>query len=125
MSHRIKLLMTRSVNIAHRLCARSWLARHPATIEITRCSGGSSHHTKIFFFFCKNHDFSPFLINFSTVVVVKHTHVVDLKRLTHIHELIVVIHGEYIPPGTHAVNVLEGRAARTPGSTRRRLELQR
>jgi hypothetical protein len=41
-------------------------------------------HTKIFFF-CKNHDFSRFLINFSTVVVVKHTHVVDPKRLTHIH----------------------------------------
>jgi hypothetical protein len=39
-------------------------------------AGGSSHHTK-FFFFCKNHDFSRFLINFSTVVVVKHTHVVD------------------------------------------------
>jgi hypothetical protein len=38
-----------------------------------------------FFFFCKNHDFSRFLINFSTVVVVKHTHVVDPKRLTHIH----------------------------------------
>ena len=37
------------------------------------------------FFFCKNHDFSRFLINFSTVVVVKHTHVVDPKRLTHIH----------------------------------------
>jgi hypothetical protein len=40
------------------------------------------HH---FFFFAKNHDFSRFSINFSTVVVVKHTHVVDLKRLTHIH----------------------------------------
>jgi hypothetical protein len=66
------------------LCARSWLARHPAKIEITGSSGGSSHHTKIFFF-CKNHDFSRFLINFSTVVVVKHTHVVDPKRLTHIH----------------------------------------
>ena len=66
------------------LCARSWLARHPAKIEITGSSGGSSHHTKIFFF-CKNHDFSRFLINFSTVVVVKHTHAVDLKRLTHIH----------------------------------------
>jgi hypothetical protein len=38
-----------------------------------------------FFFFFKNHDFSRFLINFSTVVVVKHTHVVDLKSLTHIH----------------------------------------
>ena len=37
------------------------------------------------FFFFKNHDFSRFLINFSTVVVVKHTHVVDPKRLTHIH----------------------------------------
>ncbi len=37
------------------------------------------------FFFFKNHDFSLFLINFSTVVVVKHTHVVDPKRLTHIH----------------------------------------
>ena len=36
-------------------------------------------------FFLKNHDFSRFLINFSTVVVVKHTHVVDPKRLTHIH----------------------------------------
>jgi hypothetical protein len=33
-------------------------------------------------FFYKNHDFSRFLINFSTVVVVKHTHVVDPKRLT-------------------------------------------
>ncbi len=32
------------------LCARSWLARHPAKIEITGSSGGSSHHTKIFFF---------------------------------------------------------------------------
>jgi hypothetical protein len=67
-----------------RLCARSWLARHPARIEITRSSGGSSDHTKISFF-CKNHDFSRFLINFSTVVVEKHTHVVDPKRLTHIH----------------------------------------
>ncbi len=65
------------------LCARLWLARHPAKIEITRSSGGSSHHTN--FFFLKNHDFSPFLINFSTVVVVKHTHLVDPKRLTHIH----------------------------------------
>jgi hypothetical protein len=37
------------------------------------------------FFFCKNHEFSRFLINFSTVVVVKHTHVVDPKLLTHIH----------------------------------------
>jgi hypothetical protein len=36
-----------------RLCARSWLARHPATIEITRSSGGSSPHPKIFFFFAK------------------------------------------------------------------------
>ncbi len=53
--------------------------------EITGSSGGSSHHTMIFFFFCKNHDFSRFLINFSTVVVVKHTDVVDPKRLTHIH----------------------------------------
>ena len=67
------------------LCARSWLARHPAKIEITGSCGGSSHHTKFFFFFCKNHDFSRFLINFSTVGVVKHTHVVDPKRLTHIH----------------------------------------
>ncbi len=65
------------------LCARSWLARHPATIEITRTSGGSSHHT--IFCVCKNHDFSRFLINFSTVVPVKHTHVVDPKSLTHIH----------------------------------------
>ena len=72
------------VGYLSRLCARSWLARHPAKIEITGSSGGSSHHTKIFFF-CKNHDFSRFLINFSTVVVVKHTHVVDPKRLTHIH----------------------------------------
>ncbi len=62
------------------LCARSWLARHPAKIEITR---GSSHHT--FFFSRKNHDFSRFLINFWTVVVVKQTHVVVPKRLTHIH----------------------------------------
>jgi hypothetical protein len=46
------------------LCARSWLARHPAKIEITGSSGGSSHHTKIFFFCCKNHDFSRFIINF-------------------------------------------------------------
>ena len=37
------------------------------------------------FFFLQNHDFSRFLINFSTVVVVKHTYVVDPKRLTHIH----------------------------------------
>ncbi len=66
------------------LCARSWLARHPATMEITRSSGGSSHNHSSFFFF-KNHDFPRFLINFSTVVVVKHTHVVDPKRLTHIH----------------------------------------
>ena len=27
----------------------SWLTRHPANIEITRSSGGSSHHTKSFF----------------------------------------------------------------------------
>jgi hypothetical protein len=49
---------------------RSWLTRHPVI------------------FFYKNHDFSRFLINFSTVVVVKHTHVVDPKlliHLTHIH----------------------------------------
>ena len=32
---------------------------------------GSSDHTKIFFF-TKNHDFSRVLIDFSTVVVVKH-----------------------------------------------------
>ncbi len=33
-------------------------------------------------------------------------------------ELIVVIHcdGEYIPPGTHVVNLLQSRAARTPAS---------
>ena len=37
------------------------------------------------FFLKKNHDFSRFLINFWTVVVVKQTHVVDPKRLTHIH----------------------------------------
>jgi hypothetical protein len=67
-----------------RLCARSWLARHPAKIEITRSSGGSSHHTKNIFLFYKNLDFSRFLINFSTALV-KHTHVVDPKRLTHIH----------------------------------------
>jgi hypothetical protein len=67
------------------LCARSWLARHPAKTEITGSSWGLSHHTNIFFFFCKNHEFSRFLINFSTVVVVKHTHVVDPKLLTHIH----------------------------------------
>ncbi len=36
-----------------RLCARSWLARHPAKIEITGSSGGSEHYTKIFFFFAK------------------------------------------------------------------------
>jgi hypothetical protein len=36
-------------------------------------------------FLYKNHDFSGFLINFFTVVVVKHTHVVDPKRITHIH----------------------------------------
>lgn len=35
------------------LCARSWFARHPAKIEITGSSGGSSHHAKIFFFFAK------------------------------------------------------------------------
>ncbi len=63
-----------------RLCARSWLSRHPQKIEITRSSGGSSHHSKSFFF-----SKSRFLINFSTVVVVKHTHVVGSKRLTHIH----------------------------------------
>ncbi len=33
-----------------RLCARSWLARHPPKIEINRSSGGS-HHSKSFFFF--------------------------------------------------------------------------
>jgi hypothetical protein len=33
-----------------RLCARSWLARHPVKTEITGSSGGSSHHTKFFFF---------------------------------------------------------------------------
>jgi hypothetical protein len=71
-------------NLLRRLCARSWLARHPANIEITLSSGGSSHHTKNFFF-CKNHDFFRFFINFSTVVVVKHTHVVDPRCLTHIH----------------------------------------
>jgi hypothetical protein len=47
------------------------------------------------FFFCKNHDFSRFLIKFSTVVVVKHTHVVDP----------VVIHGEYMEK---KINVLKG-----------------
>jgi hypothetical protein len=31
------------------LCARSWLARHPAKTEITGSSGGSSHHTFSFF----------------------------------------------------------------------------
>ena len=66
------------------LCVRSWLARHPAKIEITRSSGGHRTTPRVFFFY-KNHDFSRFLINFSTVVVVKHTHVVDPKRLTHIH----------------------------------------
>jgi hypothetical protein len=40
--------------------------------------------SRVFFFF-KNYDFSRFLINFSTVVVVKHTHVVAPKSLTHIH----------------------------------------
>jgi hypothetical protein len=38
-----------------------------------------------YFFLKKNHDFSRFLINFSTIFVVKRTHVVDPKRLTHIH----------------------------------------
>jgi hypothetical protein len=32
-------------------------------------------------------------------------------------ELIVVIHGEYIPPDTHTVNLLEGRGARMSVST--------
>jgi hypothetical protein len=81
------------------LCARSWLARHPAKIEITGSSGGSSNHTKI------------------------GVEAPNSYSLTSWPELIVVIHGEYIPPGTHAVNLLEGRVARTPGSTRHRLEL--
>ncbi len=38
-------------------------------------------------------------------------------------ELIVVIHGEYIPPGTYSVNLFEGRVARSLVSTRHRLEL--
>jgi hypothetical protein len=37
-----------------RLCARSWLGRHPAKIEITGSSWGSSHQTKIFFFVQKS-----------------------------------------------------------------------
>ncbi len=32
-----------------RVCVRSWLSRHPANMEITRSSGGASHHTKSFF----------------------------------------------------------------------------
>ncbi len=74
--------------------------------------------------------FSRFLINFCTVVVVKQTHVVDPKRLTHIHShrdlnsLSLSTESTYLL-GTHAVNLLEGRAARTLSSTRRRLELQR
>jgi hypothetical protein len=76
-----------------------------------------------FFFFCKNHDFSRFLINFSTVVVVKHTHVVDPKLLTHIHSHRDLNSLSLSTESTYLL--LEGRAARTPGSTRRRLELQR
>ncbi len=60
------------------LCVSSWLTRHPAKIEITRSSGGSSHHTKSFF---------------CTKIMI-----------------FLVIHGEYIPPGTHAVNLLEVRS---------------
>jgi hypothetical protein len=41
------------------LCARSWLARHPAKIKISRSSGRSSHHT-IFYFFAKIMFFSIF-----------------------------------------------------------------
>ncbi len=62
--------------------------------------------------------------------VVKHTHVVDPNRLTHIHShrdlnSFVVIHGEYIPPGTHDVNLFEDHTTCTPDSTRHHLELQR
>ncbi len=42
------------------LCVWSWLARHPAKIEITRSSGRSSHHTKILFFLQKSWFFSIF-----------------------------------------------------------------
>ncbi len=41
------------VSVDDGLCARSWLARHPEKIEIIESSGGSSHHTKIHFFFAK------------------------------------------------------------------------
>jgi hypothetical protein len=111
-----------------RLCVWSWLARHPAKIEITGSSGGSSPHTKIFFFLQKSWFFSIFNQFFHACCDETYARgrpeAPNSYSLTSWPELIVVIHGEYIPPGPHAVNRYEGHGARTPGSTRHRLELQ-
>ncbi len=79
-----------------------------------------------FLFFTKNHDFSRFLIIFSRLLwwnIGVRPEAPSSYSLTSWPELIVVIHGEYIPPGTHSVNLLEGHDTRTLDSTCPRLEL--
>ena len=62
------------------------------TVVVSKTSCNDRNHLIVrgvieprLFIFCKNHDFSRFLINLYTVIVTKHTHVVDPKHLTHIH----------------------------------------
>ena len=93
------------------LCVRSWLTNNPANMWNTCFSGESSHHTKRYFchvFWTKNHDFSRFLIDFDDFLcrnIGYRPEVSDSYSLTSWTELIVVIHGEYIPPDTHTVVV--------------------
>jgi hypothetical protein len=92
-----------------RLCAQSWLSSNPANMQITvEADLPGSHRT------------TP-INDFFSVFVAKRQQ--QWYSLTSWPELIVVIRGEYIPPGTHAVNLLQSRAARTPASTRHHLEL--
>jgi len=90
--------------------------------------GGSSHHTKRFFLHKKIifHDFSSIFNRFFHGFCGE-TQVVDPKRLTHTHSHrdlnSLSLSTEYIPLGTHTVNLLEDRTDRTPVSTRRHLEL--
>ncbi len=87
---------------------------------------GSSDHT--FFFLQKSWFFSifnQFLHGFCGETEARgRPEVSNSYSLTSWPELIVVIHAKYIPPDTHAVNLLEDRAERTLSSTSRRLELQ-
>jgi hypothetical protein len=92
--------------------------------------GGSSHYTKIFFkqiinkiqsldtgFFLKIMIFLDFSSIFPRLLwwnIGGRPEETNSYSLTSWPELIVIIHGEYIPPGTHTVNLFQGHTTCTP-----------